>query len=465
MATMTEKEKKPPPTIKDPVYSDIYNAEIFYELVGNKIKWCKDLGGWFIFNGKYWERDANDAIKKEAIEVSKAIAIKMMEIGYKAMPNYKRIQSNPGLLGMIECAKAFMGCMADDFDRNENLFNCLNGTYDLYGNNFKSFSSNDLLTKTGHVEYKLMAECPLWIKFLNEIFLEDQDLINYIQRVIGYSMTASVKEQCMFIFHGHGRNGKSRFIDTISHIMGDYATNCPSSTFVLKQNPGIPNDVARLKGTRFASASETNQNVNLDEELIKQLTGNKVITARFLNREYFDFAATFKIFLATNHKPNIRGTDTGIWRRIQMIPFRLNVTEEKEDKSLGDKLLTESSGILNWMIEGHNKWLKEGLNTPEIVRRSTQLYREEEDDLGQFIKQECMIEKGEFIQTKEFRDKFYHIMGYHKSAKSISEYMTRHGFKPHGDNKIMYKGKQQRGYIGIRFANDADRIEDKGWQE
>ena len=346
---MTTKERIiiPAKPLKDKVYSDLYNSEIFYHVAKDKVRWCKDLGGWFIFNGRYWEKDVNDNIRRVAIEAAHVIASNMQEIGAPGLSNYRRIQGNNGLMGMVECAKAFLGCNSNDFDSNENLFNCLNGTYDLAGDNFISFDSNHYLTKTGQVEYKLFEECPLWNKFLNEIFLEDKELIDYIQRVIGYSMTASTKEQCMFILYGHGRNGKSKVIETISHILGGYAINCPSSTFVLKQNPGIPNDVARLKGARFASASETNHNVNLDEELIKQLTGNKTITARFLNKEYFEFNTTFKIFLATNHKPNIRGTDPGIWRRIQMIPFRLNISEDNEDKNLGDKLLKETSGILN----------------------------------------------------------------------------------------------------------------------
>ncbi len=241
--------------------------------------------------------------------------------------------------------------------------------------------------------------------------------------------------------------------------------NCPSSMFVQKQNPGIPNDVARLKGARFVSASETNHNVNMDEELIKQLTGNKIITARFLNREYFDFEATFKIFLATNHKPNIRGTDTGIWRRIQMVPFRLNVTEEQEDKALGGKLNSEASGIFNWMIEGYNQWGKHGLKIPAVVKEATQLYREEEDDIGQFLKTECVEEKGGFIPSSEFKERFKAINGYHKGSKVLSEYMARNGHKPNDDSRIMYKGKQTRGFIGIRWATEIDRVEDKGYTD
>lgn len=453
------------PPIKDPIYSDIYNAEIFKEIMYHQIRWCKDLGGWFIYNGKYWQKDNNDNIKKYAITASRVIADRMIPLGSKAYGNYKRIQNNNGMSSMTECAKAFMGIESSQFDNNEYLINCNNGTYDLYGDNFKSFDSNDLITKSGHAEYKLGADCPLWEAFLKQIFLEDAALIEYIQRVMGYSLTASTKEQCMFILYGHGNNGKNVFMETISSILGDYAINCPSSMFVLKQTPGIPNDVARLKGVRMATASETNQNVNLDEELIKQLTGNKTITARFLNKEFFDFTATFKIFLSTNHKPNIRGTDTGIWRRIQMIPFRYTVTKENEDKNLNVKLLAEKQGIFNWLIEGHKKWNKKGLDIPKIVIEATKLYREEEDDLGQFIKQECIVQKGGMIGSHEFGDRFKEVMGYPKGKKMLGEYMARNGFKPNDDNRYLIKGKQQRGFVGIRWATELDKINNNGWED
>jgi putative DNA primase/helicase len=327
------------------------------------------------------------------------------------------------------------------------------------------YNPDDLLTKKANVEYDVHAKCPRWIQFLNEIFLGNQEIIDYMQRVIGYSMTSFTREHCMFILYGHGRNGKNIFMEAIAGVLGDYAMNCPSSMFVQKQNSAIPNDVARLKGARFVSASETNHNVNMDEELIKQLTGNKIITARFLNKEFFDFEATFKIFLATNHKPNIRGTDTGIWSRIHMIPFDLTVTPEMEDKLLAKKLEAEHSGIFNWMIEGYNKWNKEGLNVPDAIRKATQLYREEEDDIGQFIKNECIIEKGAFIPATEFKERFKLINGYHKGSKVLGEYMARQGFRPNADSRISYKGKQTRGFTGLRWASEMDRVENKAWTE
>lgn len=459
-----KKGKRPIPA-EEAIFSDTYNAKVFYELMGNKIRWCRDLGGWFIYDGKRWDKDNNETIKKYAMVAAEEIAERMRLEGRKATSNLRKVHSDQGINSMINCSKALFGESVDNFDKDKQLFNCLNGTYDLSRNIFNEFNPADLLTKRANVNYDLHAVAPRWVQFLNEIFLEDQDLISYIQRVIGYSMTAFTKEHCMFILYGQGRNGKNIFTEAISGVMGDYALNCPSSMFVQKQNPGIPNDVARLKGARFVSASETNHNVNMDEELIKQLTGNKIITARFLNREYFDFEATFKIFLATNHKPNIRGVDGGIWSRIQMIPFNMIITPDKDDKNLAEKLAAEYSGILNWMIEGYNKWLKEGINVPKAVKDSTQLYREEEDDLGQFIKDQCVIVKGGFIPSQEFRERFKLINGYPKGTKALSEYMTRHGFKTSDDQRVYINNRQQRGYVGIRWATAQDQTENLGYTE
>jgi putative DNA primase/helicase len=437
-------------------YTDIANAKIFYDLFKDNVRWCKDYGGWFIYNGKYWKKDCNDNIKSYAIKTYPEICKRMKDLGGKGRTHARTSGSNSRLNAMIDCAKAFLGCNSHDFDSNEFLFNCENGTFNLETGKIQEFNPNDMLTKTAYVLHHSTEKAPIWEKFINDIFLGDKETIGFFQRAAGYSMTASNKEQAMFILYGRGRNGKGSLIQTLGNVFGDYAMNCPSQTLLVKNGNTIPNDVARLKGARFVMASETNQNVTLDEALIKQITGGDKITARFLNKEFFEFLPTFKIFFATNHKPNIRGTDTGIWRRIKMIPFNLNISEQEEDRNLGDKLAKESTGILNWMIEGYNQWKIQGLNTPEHIKQTTQIYREEEDDLGQFIKDECVVELGATIVCHEFRERFKEVMGYYKGNKTISEYMMRNGHKPTDDNRFLINGKQQRGYVNIRWRSDMD---------
>ena len=435
--------------------NDNFNARFFKNYYQDRVLWCKELSGWLIFNGRIWEKDKNDLIGQFALDIIPIMSKEFADNGYtkykyrnwtKTLGNTHRWKS------MLECVKVYLGKSPDEFDKDKSLFNCYNGTVDLNTKNgFNKHLPSNYITNIGNVEYKLLADCPLWMRFIDEIFLSDKEIIEFIQRVCGYCLTALTVEQCMFILYGSGGNGKSKFIETIAYVMGNYAKNCPSSTFIQKQNPGIPNDIARLKGARLVMANETNHNVTIDEELIKQLTGNKVITARFLNREFFDFEPTFKIFLSTNHKPNIRGTDQGIWRKIHMIPFNLNLKEEQMDRQLGDKLLTESSGILNWMIQGYYNYCKLGLNVPDKIRLATELYREEEDDIGQFIKEECIIDKGSFIPTAEFKARFKSVVGYHKGQKYLTEYMLRHGYKPNNDNRQNVNGKQCRVYVNLKW--------------
>lgn len=447
--------------------NDIYNARLFVDMHGKTVRWCRNFGGWFIYDGKIWVKDTNDVIKKYAIETHEELFKRLKPLGDWTASHLKRSGSSSGLNSMLDCAKAFLGCSADDFDSNEHLINCYNGTYDLEAGVFREFRNSDMITKTAYVNYKPDEKCLRWMQFLDEIFLGDKNIIEYMQRALGYSMTASNVEQCMFILYGHGRNGKSKFIECTANILGGYSMNCPSSTLIAKHGNQIPNDIARLKGSRYVTAFETNQNVTLDESIIKQLTGGDKVTARFLNKEFFDFIPTFKIFFATNNKPNIRGTDTGIWRRIHMIPFDMKLEADEEDHNLKEKLAIEYSGVFNWMIEGYRKWKSEGLNPPQRVKQATALYREEEDDLGQFIADECVIDKYGFISATDFKERFKQVSGYYKGQKFISEYMARRGFKPHGNNKITINGKQQRGYVKIRWATEVEKSGDNnnGWEE
>lgn len=363
--------------------------------------------------------------------------------------------SNSKLEAMLDCAKAYLGTSQHNFDAQENLFNLKNKTLNLkLGKDgfirSQSFNADDLLTKISGVDFDGNAKCPLWETFLDDIFLGDKETIEFMQRVVGYSLTASTKEQCLFIFYGCGRNGKTIFINTITEMLGDYAVNCPQNALIKKQHSGgVPNDIASLKGARFVTASESNQNVTLDEALIKQLTGGDKITARFLHKEFFEFTPTFKIFIATNHKPNIRGTDTGIWRRIRMIPFDLKITDENDDRTLDKKLKKELPGIFVWAVKGYKKWLKYGLKTPKKIFDATCVYQDEEDDLGMFIKDYCIMDENGRIPVTEFKERFRNVNGYFKSQKIISEYMLRYGII---GSRHSINGNQVKCWDGLRFT-------------
>jgi putative DNA primase/helicase len=205
----------------------------------------------------------------------------------------------------------------------------------------------------------------------------------------------------MFILFGTGANGKSTFLNTIMNLLGDYASATHTQTFMKKSGDQMTNDLARLRGVRFVTTTETEQGRRLSEPLIKQITGNDRITARFLYGEFFNYVPTFKIWMATNHKPVIKGTDHGIWRRIKLIPFLTRIEEENQDKHLEQKLMQEGSGILNWLLEGARRWSKEGLRPPRIVINATAEYRAEMDVIGDFIRERCEQKPGVCIKARE----------------------------------------------------------------
>ena len=449
------------------MYNDLFNSKIFIELHKDNLKYCDSLGGFFEYNGQYWEKVSTGVMKKYSFQViDKLIDLsKDMDDKYKELMNkHIKASGNAGKLdSMIDCAKPSLYMPSERFDSNQNLFNCSNETFNLDTCQSQRFNPNDFITKSCNIDHDDFANCPTWIKFINDIFLNREDIIDFVQRFVGYSMTTSTKEQCMFILHGDGRNGKTVFIETIRKIFGDYVTSLPSTSLVRKPiENGIPNDIAGLKGARLVTTVETNENATLDESMIKKITGSDIIKARFLNKEFFEFMPTFKLIYASNHKPNIRGTDNGIWRRIRMIPFDFKITDENDDKCLQQKLDNELPGILNWAIEGYKKWRESGLTKPPVIMETTEQYREEEDSLGQFIEEECDIDKESYVTVKDFKSRVTQFNKY-LNQKSIGEYMRKKGYMPK-DNRLIVDGKQTRCFIGISLkSNGYHKQEQNTW--
>jgi putative DNA primase/helicase len=294
-----------------------------------------------------------------------------------------------------------MNLKSEDLDSNPWLLNVENGTIDVFSGEFRVHTQEEMITKIANVEYRPGADCPLWKKFLCEIMGYQPELIAFVQSAAGWALTGDISEQTMFILFGTGANGKSTFLNTIQYLLGDYATATPTETFMKKPGEQTSNDIARLRGTRFVTTTEAEQGRRFSETLIKKITGNDQITARFLYGEYFNFTPTFKIFMATNHKPVIKGTDHGIWRRIKLIPFTVRIEEENQDKHLESKLREEGSGILNWLLEGTARWRREGLKAPSAVLLATDEYRGEMDVIGNFLKERCTQQKDVMIRVRE----------------------------------------------------------------
>jgi putative DNA primase/helicase len=302
-----------------------------------------------------------------------------------------RSESDGKLRAMVNLAKSEEGIpiAPDAFDRDPWLFNVENGTVDLRTGAISAHRPEAFLTKLAPVVYDPSAATPLFEAFLARIFAKDPAMVGYLQQALGYSLTGQTVEQCWFLLHGIGANGKSTLLRTIIDLLCDYATWTPTQTLLAKRSEAIDNDLARLRGARFVGATETDGGRRLAEELVKRLTGGDKVAARFLYGEFFECAPEFKLWLATNHKPEIRGTDHATWRRVRLVPFTVTIPDEEQDKQLLEKLRGEFPGILRWMVEGCLAWQRDGLRQPDAVTEATRTYRASMDVVGNFLAECC----------------------------------------------------------------------------
>jgi len=389
-------------------FTDATNAQKLFAEHGKDIRYNALWKKWLVWNGKYWKMDNGNRIFSKCLEMVRGIYQEIRKTAdYRERIDIEKhaIQSESSRRrkAAVEAASWIpeLNIETEDLDTDPYLLNVQNGTIDLRTGKLREHRQEDLITRMANVEHDPKADCPVWKKFLREIMGYNAELLSYIQKAAGWGITGNTAEQSMFILFGTGANGKSTFLTNIMNLLGDYAIATPTETFMRKMGDHITNDIARLRGTRFVTTSETDAGKRLSEPLIKQITGNDKMTARFLYGEYFEFKPTFKIFMGTNHKPVIKGTDHGIWRRIRLIPFTTKIEDDAQDKQLDDKLLLERSGILNWLVEGALMWQKEGLKPPGIIINATNEYRGEMDVIGNFIKERCEQKPGLEIRARE----------------------------------------------------------------
>ena len=422
---------------------------------------------WFFFNGSYWQEDiGNQRVELAAERVANSIKKEKPELSFstktdedKAMNEWYKFQkdsrSHMAKMHMIDEFKKYVIVKHGEFDKEDMLLNTESGYVDLSSGELHDHDIDKKFSHQTVAEYSDNVDAPLWEKFLNQIFNNDEELIHYVQKAIGYSFTGSVDEQCLFILNGRGRNGKSVFSNVVSDVAGNYAKQMNVQTIVAKKNQsGSANsDIARLEGARIVTSSELNEGDRFDESLVKQLTGGDKILARFLYGSEFEYKPKFKIWMATNHLPIIRGTDDGIWRRIKIIPFNIQIPKEKVDKKLEYKLKAEYTGILNWIVQGAIMWQQEGLEDPEAVTKVIETYRAEMDPLDAFLEECCTTGQNYSIKAREMYD------AYHEWAKESEEYkmsMTKFGREM---RKKLLRVKRRDGwyYVGLKLKEpDSD---------
>ena len=438
-------------------YDDTGNADRFIDRYGHLYKHSYITNKFYIYDGQKWKVDDRGAIRKLIDEMIENIKNEKVlhsedvteEEAREAFQKYYKktrgTQSKKNIMNELMHRKTVT---PDEFDNDDMLLNVANGYVDLTSRELYKHDINRMFSQIANTDYSEKMQPSVWLDFLNDIFAGDKAVIRYIQKALGYSLTGSTREQVMFILFGKGRNGKSIFVETIAEILGDYSNNMQAKSLMVKKNDNVNTDIARLSKARFVTSSEPNEGFRFDEGLIKQITGGDKVTARFLYAEEFEYTPKFKIWVSTNHKPIIRGTDDGIWRRLVLIPFDVQIPEEKIDKDLKYKLLREAPAILNWMAEGAYMWMREGLELPEKLKDAGQTYRTEMDVVEQFIQEKCKRAEG----VKETGKALYEE--YKKWADENNEYkMDKNKFGKKLKEKFRSK-KMNNGvnYLGVELT-------------
>ncbi|MBS1164163.1 MAG: hypothetical protein H6R00_188 [Proteobacteria bacterium] len=314
---------------------------------------------------------------------------------------YAKTSASSGKMdNMMNEAKCYRSRPVSVLDSDPYAINFANGTVRLYRKEDKTWTWRidehnraDLISKLAPVEFLPEAECPVFLTFI-ETVLPDDDVRAFMKRYLGYCLTALTHEQVFTFLYGMGRNGKSTLVDIICRILGDYTTTVPFETLAgddrRKGSEATP-DLVRVPGARIVRASEPESGMKFRESMVKSLTSGEPILIRRMREEFIEIYPTFKLIVSGNHRPDIRGGDDGIWRRVLLVPFEVQIPKDQVDRQLPEKLWAERSGILNWLLQGALSYLEEGLKVPDAVRSATEDYREQSDPYGAFLKGACLV--------------------------------------------------------------------------
>jgi putative DNA primase/helicase len=367
-------------------------------LHGDDLRYCHPWAKWLAWDGARWRADDTGEVRRRAKDTVQTF---YAEAAQEADDNRRReltkhalrVESNSRIEAMVSLAESEPGVAVspDQLDSDPWLLNLNNGTLDLRTGKLREHRREDLISKLAPVAFDPQAESPTWDKFLNRIFGGNAELIRYVRRAAGYAMTGVIREHVLHLLHGTGANGKSTFLNTVQGLLGDYAKSAAPGLLTRKYGETHPTEIADLRGARFVASIEVEEGKRLAEVLAKQLTGGDVLKARRMREDFWQFQPTFKLFLAANHRPEIRGTDHAIWRRIRLVPFTVTIPETEQDRQLGEKLAEERSGIVNWAARGCLEWQRQGLAPPAEVTAANEGYRRDMDLLAHFLEERCVV--------------------------------------------------------------------------
>lgn len=468
--------------------SDIANAERIVAWHGADLRHCHAWGKWLAWDGRRWLVDDTGGATRRAVETTRRLLAEALEehdraaralaadpederAKAKLSAAKKRVawaissQNARRLSSMLSVASSSEEVVIqhDRLDADPWLLNVANGTIDLRLGELRPHAREDLITKIAPVAFEPGASCPTWEAFIRTAMGDREELISFLARVVGYALTGSTREHVLGFFFGGGRNGKSTFLGTLHHLLGDYATPASRGLLFRSNHQRHPTELAALCGARFVTCSEIEQGRAFDEALLKDLTGGDPITARHMQEDFWKFTPTHKLFLAGNHKPTVRGDDEGIWRRMRLVPFTVTIPPEQVDRTLPERLREELPGILAWAVRGCLEWQAKGLGEPKEVLEATAEYREESDPIGEFLSLRCILDpiaKAPRAAIRAAYDDYAKENGVRSplAAKAFGDALRKRGVTDGGSMRIATKISPVDAWKGIRLrtAEDAD---------
>ncbi|MGD3155781.1 phage/plasmid primase, P4 family [Staphylococcus warneri] len=441
-------------------YDDTGNAERLKDLFGDNIRYNYTSKTWMYYDGKRWKNDDTgrmkiltdkvvDNMKNEKLFIAEGVDEEDME-KYRYR-HWKDSRNHNKKVNMMKECEHLLPVTNETFDNDFNLFNTQNGFINLKQGVINDHEKQNYFTKISNVEFTDKADCPKWEEFLDDIFLGNQELVRFVQRAVGYSLSGYTTEQVLFVLYGNGRNGKSVFLDILNEIFGNYSTNIqPQAIMASKNQSDASPEIAKLDGARLVTTTEPNEGERFDEGLLKQLTGGDRVSARKLYENEFEFTPQFKLWMATNHKPYVRGRDDGIWRRFVIIPFDKQIPINEIDRELTNKLKRELPAIMKWCVDGFLEWQRIGLSEPAIIKEQRDEYRTEMDSTEAFIEECCNIDATKYVKTSEL------FKAYDMWARQNYQYkMSNRKFRSEMEKKFSVKKSSSEYYQGIEINDDS----------
>lgn len=455
-------------TLADRPRTDMGNAERLVARHGSDIRFCHPWGQWLVWDGRRWKIDDTGEVERRAKRTARAILAEARSLddddrrkGHAAWALTSETRARLDAAVKLAASEVGIPILPEQMDPDPWAFNVRNGTIDLRTGVLKPHNRDDMITKLCDIVYDPSADCPLWAQTL-EVFLkrdkpEDQAaLIGYWQRLCGYALAGVIREHVMPIAYGTGSNGKSTILNALLDTFGpDYSMKCPPDLLMLKKTDSHPTDRADLFGKRLVVAIETEDGRRLNETLVKEMTGGDRIRARRMRENFWEFAPTHTLLMATNHKPVVRGTDRGIWRRIMLVPFTVSLDDQAADKTMPERLKAELPGILAWCVRGCLEWQQRGLDAPAEVTAATSVYRQDQDVIGAFLDECTIADRSVRVKAKDLYKRYSDwATSANENVANLRVFGTaieERGIEKKTSNGVWYLG------IGLRTTSDPEK--------